>query len=124
MEEIGEKVFALNTLNGAPFRDRTFKIIGVVQSEVNSSSSSSGNGNINNSSQSSKNNTKTLQNQIKEVKKNKCLRGSRRNYCNYFVVITFILTVIKNECEMNPHNLRTWYEQVLTVCSRFCFFFA
>ena len=46
----------------------------------------------------------------KKRRKSKCLRGSRRNYCNYFVVITFILSVIKNECETNPTNLRTCSE--------------
>lgn len=43
---------------------------------------------------------KTTTKSDKKRQKSKCFR----NYCNYFVVITFILTVIekKNECKTNP----------------------
>lgn len=40
----------------------------------------------------------------RDEKKNKCLHRSHRNYCNYFVVITFISTVIKNECKMQTYR--------------------
>lgn len=67
-----------------------------------------------NSSSNNNNIKKKQQNTTKSDKrseKNECLRGSRLNYCNYFVVITFILTVIKtwmwNESEQLKDMLRT-----------------